>query len=63
MVVEIRSRKDIELEICEAEKEVKFLRTYNRLKDASVVSVRLTGLMMELDEIESHESAEAICYE
>ena len=63
MVAAARTRRDIEMEICEGEKEFLFLQKYNRLADARIVRLALIELESELEEVTEHESAERCCYE
>jgi hypothetical protein len=65
MVVELRSKKNIQIEICECEERFLFFQKYNRLSDARQEQIHIADLKLELNELESHESAYRMgfCYE
>ncbi len=63
MVLEMRTRKAIEVEICETEEKFLFFQKFNRLADARLEQLKKDELMLELAEMESHESAGRMCYE
>ena len=64
-MVMMRTKKEIQLEICEAEEQFLFFQKYNRLSDARLEQIKKDELLLELAEIESHESAYRMgfCYE
>ena len=65
MVVDMRTRKHIELEICHCEEQFMFFQKYNRLSDARLERLKIVDLELELSELCSHESADRMgfCYE
>jgi len=65
MVLSMRSKRDIEVEICETEEKFFFFQKYNRLSDAREEQMKIADLKLELAENENHESAErmGVCYE
>jgi len=64
-VSQVRTRKHIEMEICELEKEFLFYQKYNRLSAARLERLKIEALQTELEEVSGHESAERMgfCYE
>ncbi len=65
MVLEMRTRKHIELEICECEEQFLYFEKFNRLADARSEQLRKIDLELELAEMGAHEDAERMgfCYE
>ena len=62
-MVMMRTKKEIQLEICEAEEQFLFFQKYNRLSDARLERLKIEELDRELEENENEESAERFCYE
>ena len=58
MVVEMRTRKSIEIEICDCEQQFLFFQKYNRLSDARLERLKIVDLELELATL----SSEVGCY-
>ena len=58
----MRSKLDIEIDICMVENRVIEFKSYNRMTDARSEQEKLVSLLLELDEVTGHETAEALCY-
>jgi len=63
MVLMMRTRKQIELDICEAEEQFLFFQKYNRLSDARLVQLKIADLKLELNANKDEESAGGMFYE
>ena len=65
VAVEMRTRKAIEIEICDCEQQFLFFQKYNRLSDARLERLKIVDLELELSVIGDEEDAERMgfCYE
>ena len=47
----MRSKLDIEIDICMTEERVSYFKSYNRMTDARSEQEKLVSLLIELDEV------------
>ena len=63
MLVMMRTRKQIEVDICEAEEKFLFFQKYNRLSDARLEQIKIAELKSELEANTDEVCAGAMFYE